>query len=388
MQAACWQDHTVNPGVYQPFNCKEMKKQYFLILVIALLCGVLPSCKKGTVYKTLIINGRGEINRRVSSDAIKQILDETGMFSSTILDTPPAGEDMSGFRPGFSKYKLVVIDYEGEKWPEKAAAELQEYIKNGGGLVFYDSKTDPVYGTPDSISVSKRHGFEIRTMVTDHPITNGLPVRWIHADDEIIQGMKIGGEGSQVLAVAFSDTSFAGSGRSEPVLFTRNLGMGRIFATLIGAPDLEENPAIHCSGFIVTLQRGAEWAASGKVTQEVPFDFPTAAGPVLRPDFHLITLDEAFGKIGTYEISRSTKYYTCIQSSIREAAGDEKLLLSIEKKMVKVLKDPNATAESKKLMLRELSWIGTEYCIPAIKEIAALPELKDAADFALTRIGK
>ena len=26
--------------------------------------------------------------------------------------------------------------------------------------------------------------------------------------------------------------------------------------------------------FIVTFQRGAEWAASGKVTQKVPDDFP------------------------------------------------------------------------------------------------------------------
>jgi len=31
-----------------------------------------------------------------------------------------------------------------------------------------------------------------------------------------------------------------------------------------------------CVGFIVTLQRGAEWAAIGKVTQKVPSDFPTA----------------------------------------------------------------------------------------------------------------
>jgi uncharacterized protein len=29
-------------------------------------------------------------------------------------------------------------------------------------------------------------------------------------------------------------------------------------------------------GFIVTLQRGAEWAATGKVTQKLPNDFPTA----------------------------------------------------------------------------------------------------------------
>jgi hypothetical protein len=29
-------------------------------------------------------------------------------------------------------------------------------------------------------------------------------------------------------------------------------------------------------GFIVTLQRGAEWAATGMVSQKLPKDFPTA----------------------------------------------------------------------------------------------------------------
>ena len=31
-----------------------------------------------------------------------------------------------------------------------------------------------------------------------------------------------------------------------------------------------------CVGFITTLQRGTEWAATGKVTQKIPSDFPSA----------------------------------------------------------------------------------------------------------------
>jgi hypothetical protein len=31
-----------------------------------------------------------------------------------------------------------------------------------------------------------------------------------------------------------------------------------------------------CVGFATTLTRGAEWAATGKVTQKVPENFPTA----------------------------------------------------------------------------------------------------------------
>jgi hypothetical protein len=31
---------------------------------------------------------------------------------------------------------------------------------------------------------------------------------------------------------------------------------------------------MQCVGFITTLARGAEWAATGKVTQKAPSDFP------------------------------------------------------------------------------------------------------------------
>jgi hypothetical protein len=40
---------------------------------------------------------------------------------------------------------------------------------------------------------------------------------------------------------------------------------------------------MECVGFIVTLRRGTEWAATGKVTVKVPPDFPTAAKVSTRP---------------------------------------------------------------------------------------------------------
>jgi hypothetical protein len=41
-------------------------------------------------------------------------------------------------------------------------------------------------------------------------------------------------------------------------------------------------PAIDCVGFITLIQRGAEWAATGAVTQTVPDAFPTATEVSLR----------------------------------------------------------------------------------------------------------
>jgi type 1 glutamine amidotransferase len=362
-----------------------MKKQYLLILLLSALISVLPSCTSSKL-KVLIVTGQSGHNWKVSSEAVKQILDETGLFTTEIIISPKKGEDMSGFSPKFSKYKLVVFDYEGDAWPKKTDAALMDFLNNGGGIVVYNTKSDPGGVVSDSITISKRHNFEIRTRISDHPVTKGLPVRWLHPDDEIVQGLKAEGNDVQVLAAAFSDTSFSGTGRFEPVLVARNYGKGRIFATLIGAPDDKENKALHSTGSIVTLQRGAEWAATGKVTQEVPFDFPTSAGVVLRPDFSAVTLEKAFENLGNYDIQKSTKYFVYLQSQIRKAAGDEASLLKIEKMMTEVLKSSEASADSKKLLIRELSWMGSAYCIPTIKGLESVPELKDDVEFALNRL--
>lgn len=54
--------------------------------------------------------------------------------------------------------------------------------------------------------------------------------------------------------------------------------------------------------------------------------------------------------------------------------------------MNKVLISKEATVEAKKLLLRELSWMGTDYSVPAIKDLTANAELKDEAEFALARL--
>ena len=56
------------------------------------------------------------------------------------------------------------------------------------------------------------------------------------------------------------------------MLMTIDYGKGRIFHTTLGHIDY----SMECVGFITTLQRGTEWAATGKVTQSIPDDFPTA----------------------------------------------------------------------------------------------------------------
>jgi type 1 glutamine amidotransferase len=62
-------------------------------------------------------------------------------------------------------------------------------------------------------------------------------------------------------------------------MFTVRYEKGRIFHTMIG----HDPSSMSCVGFTATLQRGAEWAATGKVKQKVPADFPTATEVRTRP---------------------------------------------------------------------------------------------------------
>lgn len=394
----------------------------FILFVIAAVV-LTAGCTKETGYKTLIITGQNNHDWQSSSPVLKKILDETGMFSCEIAETPAAGGDMTAFNPDFSSYKLVVLDYNGDSWSDKTKSAFIDYMKNGGGLVVYHAANNSfpdwkeynemtglggwgnrsekhgpyVYYRNDSLIVDKtlgiggthgkRREFLVRTRISDHPITKGLPARWMHGNDELYSLLRGPARNMQVLATAFADSA-AGGGtmRDEPMLMTINWEKGRIFHTAMGHADKEGGPAMQCTGFIVTLQRGAEWAVTGNVTQQLPYDFPTAAGVVLRPDFKEITYKEALQNIRSYDIGKSTKNLVCIQSHITQLAGDKAGLLETEKDLVSILKDEKATAESKKLILRELSWMGTEYSVPAVKELVNNNDLKDEASFALSRL--
>jgi type 1 glutamine amidotransferase len=69
------------------------------------------------------------------------------------------------------------------------------------------------------------------------------------------------------------------------MLMAISYGKGRVFHSTLGHVGPSEKApyvAVACTGFVVTLQRGTEWAASGRVTQKVPADFPTAEKTSLR----------------------------------------------------------------------------------------------------------
>jgi len=105
-----------------------------------------------------------------------------------------------------------------------------------------------------------------------------MPPVWMHVADELYDSLCGPAANLSVLATAHSDPANAGTGENEPMLMTISYGKGRVFHTALG----HDPAAMQCTGFIVTLQRGTEWAATGKVKQKLPKDLPSATQTSIR----------------------------------------------------------------------------------------------------------
>lgn len=404
-----------------------MKKIILSMIILAGTVGLMNSCKQEAKYKALIVTGQNNSHDwTVSSPILKEILESTCLFSIKTATTPEKGADMSSFSPDFSKFDLIVLDYDGDTWPEPTKLAFVEFVKNGGGVVVYhaannpfpdwkefneiiglggwgnrDEKSGPyVYYRNDSLvrddlpgkggSHGPQHEYLVETRNAEHPIMKGLPSGWMHTKDELYQQLRGPGKNMDILATAYADTTFKGTGRDEPVLFTITYGKGRIFQTILGhvGKKTDEYPAIECAGFITTLQRGAEWAASGQVTQEIPAEFPNSVSTVEWAEYKPLSLDELMGKIEAYKIGRSRKYISDLKARIKKDSGSDEKLLNYEKAMVKSLKSNNCETDAKKALIAELSWMGSDICMPVLEELKNTEELKDEATCALTRLNK
>ena len=218
-------------------------------------------------------------------------------------------EGMAKFHPDLSKYDVVLSNYNGDSWSKDFQTDAGAIAQGGQNRPGDRARGQQFVRRLDGIQPDDRHGLarqdrrrpahsgrqrqgnshqigrratapaiatpgRFRSSVRDakHPITKGMPIEWLHASDELYDNMRGPIENVHLLATAYSKGP-NGTKAHEPMIWTIAYGKGRVFHTPMG----HDANAMRCIGFIATLQRGTEWAATGSVTLPLPTNFPTAA---------------------------------------------------------------------------------------------------------------
>jgi acetyl esterase/lipase len=268
-------------------------------------------------FSVLVVDGVNNHDWPRATRILKEVLEGSGRFKVDVSTSPSAGgskEVWSEWRPDFAKYNVVLSNFNGghtpssPHWPRDVERALEEYVRGGGGLVIYHSANNsfpnwPAYNemiglgwrdknfgpglvvSPDEkvVEIPKgqgrdpghgsEHDFQVTVLNPDHPITKGLPKKWMHPHEQLTHGQHGPARNMTVLTYAWSkDTK-----DNEVMDWVIPFGKGRVYVTMLGhlwkdGPDT----AMRCVGFQTMLIRGCESAAIGKVSYAMPKNFPTA----------------------------------------------------------------------------------------------------------------
>lgn len=285
------------------------------VLAVAVL-PVLADDKPAAKIRVILIDGQNNHNWRATTPLMKKQLESCDRFRVDVASNLASKDQAKGasptatvrFPPDLSKYDILVSNYNGAPWPKEFQKELEDRLREGKiGLVIVHAANnafgswgeynrmigmgwrDNKFGDRLTLDAGGKevrvpkgqgpgaghgpyHPFRVTVRDAEHPITQGMPVEWMHAGDELYHGMRGPIENVHVLATAYDDKKQGGTGEHEPMIWTVSYGKGRVFHTPMGHDDR----SMRCLGFVATLQRGSEWAATGRVTLPLPKDFPTA----------------------------------------------------------------------------------------------------------------
>jgi type 1 glutamine amidotransferase len=199
------------------------------------------------------------------SQAIKQTLVAAGRFEVRLCEDAGVLDSTASL----ARYDLIFLHLYNAKTPtlsDAAKANLLQFVQGGKGLgVSHLSsasfkeweefrKMCGRYWVMGKSGHGPRGVFKARVANKEHPITKGLED--FEADDELYAKL-LGDAPINVLVEADSDWSK----KTEPLAFTLEYGKGRVFHEAFG----HDAKAIRNPSVQKLIQRGCEWAATGKV---------------------------------------------------------------------------------------------------------------------------
>lgn len=270
----------------------------------------------------LLVSGQNNHDWSETNAMLLGVMKEVDSFNTTISLTPPKGSDSlvwNNWDPDFASYDVVLIDYNGEMWPQPIRERFEAYINGGGTALSVHAGNNPFPGweayeqmigllwrnentgyrvymddageivrQPPGEGIGAGHGklhdWQIHNRDAMHPVMKGVPEFWYHPHDELYHGQRGPAENMNILATAYSDPAHGGTGQHELMIWWIPYGEGKVLTFLPGHhwPEQEDVRAFRCIGFRTLLNRSLEWLATGEVTIPVPDDFPTANRESLR----------------------------------------------------------------------------------------------------------
>lgn len=261
----------------------------------------------------LIVSGQNNHDWKKSTPLLSRILDSVDGIKVTVRYAPQSNaspEEWDRWWPDFGSFDVVLLDYNGDHWPDDVKESFISYVKEGGSVLLVHAANNSFSGWTDyeemvgllwrgsdfgySLYVDDQgkivrekpgqgrgmgHGGQYPWVMTtrdhDNPITADMPLHWYHATDELYHGQRGPAKNVNILLTAYSDPAEGrnGTGKHEPIVFWVPYGDGKCLTNLMG--HVGSTTPLECVGFQTVLIRSVEWLATGECQTPLPANFPT-----------------------------------------------------------------------------------------------------------------
>ena len=275
----------------------------------------------------LIVDGFSNHDWEFTTKHTRELLSASGLFKVDVSTAPskkhPKGAQgpnpWDSWNPAFSQYDVVIQNSNSygnrPTWPAAVQKNLEQYVKQGGGLLILHSANNAFPQWPEynqmiglgwrdknfgpSITIgddqqiikvptgeggSTGHGVKLNTLLTrigDHPIHRDQPRQWMAAELEIYFYPRGPAENITILSYAREPKTKL----NFPTEWTVKYGQGRVYASTYGH-SWHKNPlsdGMRCIAFHTSLIRASEWLATGDTTSPLPANFPDDQAIQLAP---------------------------------------------------------------------------------------------------------